>query len=210
MNNQITDKIPIILDDYDMSNFNELPMIFELFVVSNDDIGKAFGNTGIIIDMKFPDSSQKARDLLCIYIVLHQLRNLLVEPLTAQTYTQIYMGYSETNWMFINWIMNIIVINPDYLYYRRHIRDILEWNLQRTNSPLTIDNHADFNNIVDPPDIEDPPRIVRSNNNQQNFMDIDPQNGGSKRKQKSKKSRRLQKKKRVTRKINKHRIIKRK
>lgn len=207
MNNQITDKIPIILDDYDMSNFNELPMIFELFVVSNDDIGKAFGNTGIIIDMKFPDSSQKARDLLCIYIVLHQLRNLLVEPLTAQTYTQIYMGYSETNWMFINWIMNIIVINPDYLYYRRHIRDILEWNLKRTNSSLIIDNSDEFYNIVDPPDIEDPPRIVRLNN-LENV--IGGQDGSSKRKQKSKKSRRSQKKRKVTRKTKKRRIIKRK
>lgn len=206
MNNQITDKIPIILDDYDMSKFNKLPNIFELFVVSNDDIGKAFGNTGIIIDMKFPDSSQKARDLFCVYIVLHQLRNLLVEPLTAQTYTQIYRGYSEDKLMFINWIMNKIVINPDYLYYRRHIRDILEWNLQRTNRPLTIDNHADFNNIVDPPDIEDPPRIVRSNN----LENIIPQHGSSKRKQKSKKSRRSQKKRKVNNKTKKHRIMKRK
>ena len=204
MNNHIIDEIPISLDDYDMSNFNEFSKIDEFFRVSNDDIEKAFGNTGIIIDMKFPGSSQKARDLLCIYIVLHQVSNLLVEPLTAQTYTQIYRGYSEDKLMFINWIMNIIVINPDY--YRRHIRDILEWNLQRTNSSLIIDNSDEFYNIVDPPDIEDPPRIVRSNN----LENIIAQDGSSKRKQKSKKSRRSQKKRKVNNKTKKRRIIKRK
>ena len=207
MNNHTIHKIPISLDDYDMSNFNEFSNIDEFFRVSNDDIEKAFGNTGIIIDMKFQDSSPKARDLLCVYIVLHQLRNLLVEPLTAQTYIKIYRGYSEDKLMFINWIMNIIVINPDYLYYRRHIRDILEWNLKRTNSSLIIDNSDEFYNIVDPPDIEDPPRIVRLNN-LENV--IGGQDGSSKRKQKSKKSRRSQKKRKVTRKTKKRRIIKRK
>ena len=103
--------------------------------------------------------------------------------------------------------MNIIVINPDYLYYRRHIRDILEWNLKRTNSSLKLDNSDEFYNIVDPPDIEDPPRIVRLNN-LKNV--IGGQHGSSKRKQKSKKSRRSQKKRKVNNKTKKRRIIKRK
>ena len=206
MNNHTIHKIPISLDDYKMNDFKEFPKIFENFRVSNDDIEKAFGNTGIIIDMKFPGSSQKARDLLCVFIVLNQLRNLLVEPLTAQTYTQIYSGYSEDKLMFINWIIYKIVLKSEYKYYRRHIRDILEWNLKRTNRPLTIDNHADFNNIVDPPDIEDPPRIVRLNN----LENVIPQHGSSKRKQKSKKSRRSQKKRKVNNKTKKHRIMKKK
>uniref|UniRef100_A0A6C0E910 Uncharacterized protein n=1 Tax=viral metagenome TaxID=1070528 RepID=A0A6C0E910_9ZZZZ len=199
------------LDDYRMKDFNEIPNIFEVFVVSDSDMEIANGNTGIIIDMKFPDSSQKARDLFCVYIVLHQLRNLLVEPLTAQTYTQIYSGYSETNWMFINWIMNKLVVKPEYIYYSRHIRDILEWNLQRTNSSLILDNHSEFHDIIDPPDIADPPDNLRLDN-PEDFMDIERQNGGSKRKRKhkSKKSRRSQKKERVNRKTKKHRIIKRK
>ena len=106
--------------------------------------------------------------------------------------------------------MNTIIVKPEYTYYRRHIRDILEWNLKRTNSSLILDNHADFNNIIDPPDIADPPDNLRLHNNQEDFMDIDPQNGGSKRKHKSKKSRRSQKKRKVLRKTKKHRIIKRK
>ena len=206
MNNHTIDEIPISLDDYDMSNFNEFPKIFENFRVSDHDMEIAHGNTGIIIDMKFPDSSQKARDLLCVFIVLNQLRNLLVEPLTAQTYTQIYRGYSEDKLMFINWIIYKIVLKSEYIYYSRHIRDILEWNLKRTNSSLKLDNSDEFYNIVDPPDIEDPPRIVRLNN----LENVIAQDGSSKRKQKSKKSRRSQKKRKVTRTTKKRRIIKRK
>ena len=204
--NIIHDVIPISLNDYNLRDFNVFPKILELFSVSDDDIEKSFGNTGIIIDMKFPNSSPKARDLFCVFIVLHQLRNLLDETLTAKTYNMIYEGYSEENWIFINWIMNTIIVKPEYRYYTRHIRDTLEWNLQRTNSNLILDNSTEFNNIVEPPDIAEPPNILRLR-----YVGIQPPfSGGSKRKQKSKKSRRSQKKRKVNKKTKKRRIMKRK
>jgi hypothetical protein len=207
-NNIIHDVIPISLDDYNLSDFSVFPKIFELFSVSDDDIEKSFGNTGIIIDMKFPKSSQKARDLFCVFIVLHQLRNLLDETLRAKTYDMIYQGYSEENLVFINWIMNTIIVKPEYSYYKRHIRDTLEWNLQRTNSNLILDNSTEFNNIVEPPDIAEPPNILRLR-----YAGIDQTfSGGSKHKRKSRKSKksiRTQKKRKINKKTKKHRIIKR-
>lgn len=169
--------------DYDMKNFNDLHHIYGGFEPSVYEIETAFGNTGTLVDMKFKSSSQKARDLLCVFIVFQQLENLLVEPLTAKTYTQIRSGYSDNKEEFINWIINKIVVKPEYIYYTRHIRYTLEWNLKRVQSSLILDNQIAFMDIIDPRQ----------------------QNGGSKRKQKSKKSRRLQKKKRIIRKTKKQR-----
>jgi hypothetical protein len=198
-NTNIIHEIPITLDDYKLKNFDEFSKMFDFFQVSDDDIEKSFGNTGIIINRKFPDSSQKARDLLCVYLVLNQLRNLLVEPLNSQTYTQIYEGYSDNKDDFIKWIMYKIIVKPEYHYLTNDIRDTLEWNLKRMNSNLILDNSVEFNDIVNPPDIADPPDIVRLN-----YMEDDNgvarQNGASKRKRKSKKSRRSQKKRKGARK----------
>lgn len=210
--NRIPDIVPPILDGYDMKNLSELEKIFEVFSVSQEEMAETHGNTGRIIDMKFPGSSKKAKDLFCVYIVLHQLRNLFVEPLTPETYANIYNGHNEDTISFINWIMNTIdsKIQPRHLKYRDNIRIIFEWNLKRTRGNLILDKHEEFYNIVEPPIISDPPIIQRLD---LNFMDLElepPQNAGTKRKQKSKKTKRSQKKRKVSRKTKKRRITKRK
>jgi hypothetical protein len=172
--------------DYDMKKFSDLQHIYGGFEPSVYEIETAFGNTGTLVDMKFNSSSQKARDLLCVFIVFQQLDNLLVEPLTAKTYTQFFRGYSDNKEYFINWIINTIIVKPEYNYYTRHIRDTLEWNLKRVKGPLILDNQIDFMDIIDPR----------------------PQNGASKRKRKSKKSRRSQKKRKGARKTKRQRTTK--
>lgn len=143
---------------------------------------------------------------------------LLIKPLSEETYTEIYKkissGYSEDKPQFINWVMNITDIKPEYQYQSNNVRRMLEWNLERTRDNLVLDNQTDFNDIVYPSNITDQTNIadqpdngVRVNNL---IPDDDDLSGGYKRKQKSKKSRRSQKKRKITRKTNKRRTTKKK
>ena len=214
----MTNIVPSTLTDFDMSKFNTLEDIYDNFRPSYDEMEKAFGNTGILVDEKFKGSSQKSRDLLIVIIVFDIIKKLLIKPLSEETYTEIYKkissGYSEDNPQFINWVMNITDIKPKYQYQSNNVRRMLEWNLERTRDNLVLDNQTDFNDIVYPSNITDQTNIadqpdngVRVNNL---IPDDDDLSGGYKRKQKSKKSRRSQKKRKITRKTNKRRTTKKK
>lgn len=214
----MTNIVPSTLTDFDMSKFNTLEDIYDNFRPSYDEMEKAFGNTGILVDEKFKGSSQKSRDLLIVIIVFDIIKKLLIKPLSEETYTEIYKkissGYSEDNPQFINLVMNITDIKPEYQYQSNNVRRMLEWNLERTRDNLVLDNQTDFNNIVYPSNITDQTNIadqpdngVRVNNL---IPDDDDLSGGYKTQTKIKKSRRSQKKRKITRKTNKRRTTKKK
>jgi len=179
--------VPSTLDeDYDMSNFDELEKIYGELEVPDAVVAAASGNMGVVVDTYFGSSSPKSRNLLSVFIVLSMLENFLVTPLTPDMYTQIFNGYIDNIDQFINVITSIIDLKPEHVVFWDDVRIMLNWTLRRTPGNIELINGEAFMNIISP-------RI-----------------GGSKRKQKSKKSRRSQKKRKVIRKTKKHRIIKRK
>lgn len=126
------------LDNYDMSDSDDLNLIYNNFDRTEEQDEIAFGNTGILIDTLFVDSSLKSRNLFCVFILLNVTESRFLEPLTSDIYKNIFDGYTDDTQQFINNIKRILELKNYYVDVNDDVLILLEWALKRTRERIEL------------------------------------------------------------------------